>query len=307
MSMIRSLWQNSSVFFLFVSLTFLMGCGGGGSGDSDTSSLNGTISGTATKGQVADAVMTAFSVNMDGTKGDQIGTGQTDAQGNFNLPVSEYSGPVLIEMTGGHYIDEATGQEMDVLPGTVVTCTIPFMELDSTIDGIQITPLTSMAQQMAANLSGGMTEPNISESHQAVGDFFGVNDILFTPPMDATFSGSGNGADLDMMNYGMSLAAMSQYASMQGVTNSSDFINDMMNDAADGRMDGMMGPSQIMMGGGGMMGGGISIMPSDAGTMGLAAAMTEFINSPMNQSGVTFQDMQTLINKLKGSDGTFFP
>ena len=71
----------------------------------------------------------------------------------------------------------------------------------------------------------------------------------------------------------------------------------------------MMGASQIMMGGmgGGMMGGGNSIMPPDAGTMGLAAAMTEFINSPMNQSGVTIQDMQTLINKLEGSDGTILP
>ena len=80
-----------------------MGCGGGGSGTSETSSpttssLNGTVSGTATKGPVADAVVTAFSINMDGTKGDRIGTGQTDAQGDFDMPVSDYSGPVLIEM-----------------------------------------------------------------------------------------------------------------------------------------------------------------------------------------------------------------
>lgn len=74
-------------------------------------------------------------------------------------------------------------------------------------------------------------------------------------------------------------------------------------------MDGMMGASQIMMAGmgGGMMGGGNVIMPPDAGTMGLAAAMMEFINSPMNQSGVTFEDMQTLIDKLEGSDGTILP
>ena len=84
---------------------------------------------------------------------------------------------------------------------------------------------------------------------------------------------------------------MSQYADMQGVINSSDFINNMMDDASDGHMDGMMGASQVMMGGG-MMGGGNSIMPPDAGTMGLADAMIEFVNSPMNQSGATFQDMQ---------------
>ncbi len=56
-----------------------------------------------------------------------------------------------------------------------------------------------------------------------------------------------------------------------------------------------------------MMGGGNVKMPPDAGTMGLADAMIEFVNSPMNQSGATFQDMQPLIDKLKGSDGTIVP
>ena len=114
---------------------------------------------------------------------------------------------------------------MDMLPGTVMTCTIPFMESGSAIGGIQITPLTSIANQMATNMFGGMTESNVTESHQAVGDFFDVTDILYTAPMDATLNGSGSTVDLDMMNYGMSLAAMPEYASMQGVTNSSDFIN----------------------------------------------------------------------------------
>jgi hypothetical protein len=35
--------------------------------------------------------------------------------------------------------------------------------------------------------------------------------------------------------------------------------------------------------------------------------MPEFIDSPMNQSGVTLQDMQTLIDHLEGSDGTILP
>ena len=286
-----------------------MGCGsGGGGGDSDTSSLNGSISGTATKGPVADAVVTAFAVNMDGTKGHQIGAGHTNMQGVFNMPVSDYSGPVLIEMTGGHYTDEATGQEMDVLPGTVMTCAIPFMGAGSAMEGIQITPLTSMAQQMAANMHGGMTESNIAQSRQALEDFFDVMDILHTSPMDPTFNGSGNGADPDMINYGMTLAAMSQYASMQGVANSSGFIDNMMDDASDGHMNGMMGPSQIMMGGhDGMMEGHNSLMPSDAATMGLADAMREFIHSPMNQSGITLEDMQPLIEKLEDSDGALFP
>lgn len=116
MSTKRVLLRNLSVFFSIVTLTLLVGCDHNGdhNDDSNTSSLNRIISGTATKGPVADAVVTAFSVNMGGTKGNPIGTGQTDEQGDFSMPVNDYSGPVLIEMTGGHYIDEATGQEMDI-------------------------------------------------------------------------------------------------------------------------------------------------------------------------------------------------
>jgi hypothetical protein len=56
------------------------------------------------------------------------------------------------------------------------------------------------------------------------------------------------------------------------------------------------------MGGmGGMMGG--TMMQPDAGTSGLATAMTSFMLSAQNRSGVTMQDMQPLIDKLDASDG----
>jgi len=45
------------------------------------------------------------------------------------------------------------------------------------------------------------------------------------------------------------------------------------------------------------------MMPADAGTRGLADATAQFINSPMNRSGLTMQDMQNLISKLTASNG----
>jgi hypothetical protein len=54
--------------------------------------------------------------------------------------------------------------------------------------------------------------------------------------------------------------------------------------------------------GGGMMGGGM--MSTTAGTTGLATAMSTFVGSPMNASGVTASDMQGLIDKLAASNGT---
>jgi hypothetical protein len=290
-------WQVSIIFFI----TLLAGCGGGGEdGGGSTPTANGSISGTAIKGPVTKATVMAFSIRADGTKGVRLDTAQTDGQGNFSVSVSDHSGPVLMEMTEGHYRDEATGNDMNMFQGDRMTCAIPFMSSNSVMSGIHITPLTSMAQRIAQNMAGGMNETTVTEANSAVGQYFDVNDILHTPPMDPLVDGSGAGANQYMRNYGMIIAAMSQYANMVGMPHSSGMVTSLMNDASDGIMDGMMGGTAIMMGGG-MMGG--MMMPHDAGTQGLANVMMDFIQSPMNRSNVTLQEMDALINKLNSSNG----
>lgn len=168
-----------------------------------------------------------------------------------------------------------------------------------------MTPLTSMAQMMAQNMTGSMTIQNITAANNAISQYFNIDDILHTPPMNTAVNGSGFGASQYMKNYGMTIAAMSKYANMIEMTVSSGIVTAMMNDASDGYMNGMMGTSEIMMGGG-MMGGGMmggTMMSPDAGTSGLAAAMMQFIQSPMNKSGVTVEEMMVLIFKLDTSSG----
>ncbi|MCL5022427.1 MAG: hypothetical protein M1497_03510 [Nitrospirae bacterium] len=328
-------------------LIVVAGCGGGGNGSAvvegggSTPGVSGTVSGTAVKGPVANGTVTAFSINPNGTMGGQIGTGMTDAQGRFSVQVGDYSGPMMLRMTGGSYMDEATGISMNMGQNDSLTSVIPFMTAGSMMSGIQMTPLTSMAQNMAQFMAGGMTTTNIMSANNAIAQYFSVNDILSTPPMNPLLQNAGQGADQNMKNYGMTIAAMSQYADTMGMADSSNMVSAMMNDVADGHMDGMMGSTGIEMGGGmmggttpgggmnggtpgggmmdgttpggGMMGvskaagavtGGGGLLPADAGTTGLAAAMMKFIQSPMNKSGVTVQDMGALIDKLNASNGT---
>jgi hypothetical protein len=131
-----------------------------------------------------------------------------------------------------------------------------------------------------------------------------VGDVLHTMPMDPATSGSGASATQDQRNCGIAIAAMSQYAAAAGIS-SSAFVTAMMSDASDGMMNGRMGGTQITMGGmmgpGGMGSGGM--MQSNAGTTGLATAMTDFMSSPMNHSGLTAADMNMLIQKLSASSG----
>ncbi len=298
------------VFILAISAAFLFSvtvCGGGGGSSFipivPSGGTGAKVSGTAVKGPVSGGTVAAFGIS-NGARGNQLASAITDGQGNFSMTIGNYSGPLMLQMTGGRYTDEATGSSMTMGTNDLMTSLVPTISSGATLTGIQITPLTSMAQTMAADMAGGMTTTNVNSANDAVGGFFLVNDILHTPPMDPAVQNSGAAATQDMKNYGMAIAAMSESAKNLGMTHSSGMVTLMMNDASDGVMNGMMHGAPISMSGmGGMMGGGN--MASNAGTSGLGSAMATFVtNTVVNRSGVTQGDMQTLINKLNASDGT---
>ena len=147
---------------------------------------------------------------------------------------------------------------------------------------------------------------DITAANAAVGNYYMVHDILHTQPINPLVPGSAAGATRDMMNYGITLAAMSQYARGAGMASSSSFVTAMMNDASDGLIDGKAAGTPVTMGaGGGMMNGGAmggGMMPPDAGGAGLTTAMRDFMNSGLNRSGLSAADMTALMQQLR--DGT---
>jgi hypothetical protein len=292
---------------LIGSMSLFFGCGGGGSSSvttpgehGGTTGTTGIISGTAVKGPINGGAVTVFTVT-NGSMGTQLASGTTDSRGNYNISIGDYAGPVMLQMSGGTYVDEATGATVSMAPGDVMTAVMTTLSSGTSVTGVQITPLTSMAQAMAHNMAGGMTDANVTAANTAIGNYFIVSDILHTAPMNPLAPGAGTGATQDMRNYGMAIAAMTQYAKNIGMTSSSGIVTSMMNDASDGVMNGMMGNTQIAMGGGMMSGG--TMMLSTAGTTGLTTAMTQFIGSAMNQSGLTLSDMQALMDHLGSLNG----
>ena len=263
--------------------------------------VNGAISGMVFNGPMSKAMVKAFAIN-NGAMGAQIASVATDGQGNFNLPLRSYTGPVMLHMSGGVYTDESKGTTMTMGTSDVMTAVLPTVASGANVTGIAVTPVTSMAQTRAAELSGGMTDTNIAAANSAMGSYFTVSDILHVQPMNPLVTGSGTGATQDARNYGLTIAAMSQYANTFGITVSSTFVTAMMSDASDGVMNGKMGSTQISMTMGGMM--GMGSMASTAGTSGLATAMTAFLSpGTTNTSGLTAADMNALILKLTNSNG----
>jgi len=265
----------------------------------------GMMSGTAFMGAMHSGTVTAYAVS-GGAMGVPLDSATLDPAGDFTLALGAYSGTVMLEVTGGSFMDPATGTTMTMGTGDILRSCVASFDPAATTTGVRITPLTSMAQAMAQGMVGGMTAANVGTANADVGSYFMVDDILGTMPMDPTVAGSTGAATVASRNYGMTIAAMSQYAHTVGMTGpSSAMVTAMADDASDGVMNGMMGSTPITMTGmgGGMMGGG-GMMSTTAGTTGLATAMSTFAGSSMNRSGVTATDMQNLVDKLAASTGT---
>jgi len=296
-----SICQHSRIPLLSaIAMTLLIATACGGGGGIDVGSGGTGISGSVVKGPAANATVVAYAVSA-GQPGTQIGSAATDANGNFTMTLASYNGPVMIQASAGTFRDEATGALMTMASGDVMTAVLPSVAAGTTIGGIQVTPVTSMAQTRAQQMTGGMTESNVAAANAAMGNYFSVGDILHVQPMNPLVPGSGSAASPDARNYGITLAAMSQYAKSLNMANTSALVTSMMSDASDGMMDGRKGASSISMSMGGMM--GTSMMAPTAGTSGLATAMTNFVMSPANMSGLTATDVAPLVQKVSSSSG----
>jgi len=272
-------------------------CGGGGDGVG--SGGTGIISGAVVKGPAANATVSAYALTS-GQAGAALGSATTDASGNFTLPIGAYSGALMLQASAGTFRDEASGALMTMPSGDVMTAVLPS---GASVSGVQVTPVTSMAQTRAQQMAGGMTDVNIAAANAALGTYFSIRDILHVAPINPLVAGSAARADTDSRNYGMTLAAMSQYARSLDVANTAALVTSMMSDASDGRMDGKRGPVPISMQMGGMTGS--AMMAATAGTSGLAKGMADFVSSPVNVSGLTTTDVAPLVQKLSGSNGQF--
>ncbi|HXE97731.1 MAG TPA: hypothetical protein VN642_15100, partial [Dongiaceae bacterium] len=102
-----------SIFTTAVLLTMMLlyGCGGGGGSSSTHPEGSVTISGVAAMGPISGGDVKVYAVK-DGKIDTSavLGTGKTAADGSYTITLdSAPTGPVIVEVTGGTYTDEASG------------------------------------------------------------------------------------------------------------------------------------------------------------------------------------------------------
>lgn len=295
-----------------LSMFLLSGCGAGGGGGTDpvpptpTPAAPATIvAGSVVDGFVAGATVQAYRINVNGTRGAAVGgSAVTGADGSYSLNLGTYTGPVMLETTGGNYVDWATGAAIalgvadklsavisSVVPGTPVTA--------------MITPLTAMAAQRALQdiaINGTTVAAAIDTANADVGAYFGGFDILADKPINPTLAGSAGGVSQNSIDYGMILAGISRNASNKGLQPFS-LVSAMITDAADGAFDGKQGATQLTVAT--TAGGTANLAAADAkGDLG--AAITQFQTSIKNTSGGTVTPAITANLASATNPGTVF-
>ncbi|GAC1465865.1 MAG: hypothetical protein PVSMB11_01240 [Desulfuromonadaceae bacterium] len=197
-----------SVAFALAIMT-LLGCGGGGGGTAAPGNSQPiTISGVAAKGPINGGNIKVYDVkNGKVDFGTVLGSGNTamDGSGGYSVTLnSAPAGPVVVEVSGGSYTDEASGTP-------AVALNIPLRAVVSSVaDGakIAVTPMTNLAFEQVDGI-GAYTTVEIDDANTQIGAFFGIKDIIKSLPFDPTQPVPA-GAIADQIKYAGILGVYSQ-------------------------------------------------------------------------------------------------
>lgn len=178
----------------------------------------GVIDGTVTDAVIIGGTLRVYAFD-NGVQGNLIAETITDNKGDFVLNgFTSIDRPVVIEVTGGRYTEEASGVSVNLIPGQVLRAYL-FYEQGSDIT-VQVTSFTHLATCLAdSKIRQGVNVNNaITESTSVFSGLIGV-DILGTKPYDITDPNNANFEVTDNLRYGAVLAAISSYTAEVSVTN----------------------------------------------------------------------------------------
>lgn len=167
----------------------IVGCGSG------SNSGDGTpVTGTVMFGPVSGATVSAFPISPTTGAADTsmgpLATATTDANGNYSLNIGGNSSTVVLQATGGTYVEEhtgntvaATGQTissvLNVTPGsTAISAITPFT--DAAAQQVQTTVTASNAAGTSASQPVDVSK-TVTNTNYAMSNAIGITDIQVPP------------------------------------------------------------------------------------------------------------------------------
>jgi len=210
----------TTAIMLLVIVWFAPGCGGSGSSSSGPiSSSTVTVNGVANLGVVRGGVVKAYRLD-GGSKGALLDSyAATDIYGQYQLNITNYQGPMLLELTpdannAAQFLDEYTGT-MQVLTSTV-RAVVPAPSADQYANITALTEVATLAALQKLAVTGTDPAQGVMEALAQVGTaFLGGNDPLTLRPDDVSQNSS---IDAYSSHYASVLAGFSGLAANNKVT-----------------------------------------------------------------------------------------
>lgn len=200
--------------YIFLILTLaLSACGGAGSGGTPPPVPTGGVSGTTFDGLIVDGTVTVYDFST-GVKGKLLGQNKSDSAGLYSISLQVESRPVLVEVTGGYYTEEASSTQIALNSSHKLTALVNY------VTGSQIkvaaTTYTHLASGLAAYKinQGSPINSAINEANQRISNVVGFN-IITTTPIQIT----------DIKNLTLAVTPEIKYGFLAGAISMWTYIN----------------------------------------------------------------------------------
>ena len=303
---------------LLISLVFLTACGGGaGSGSSPTGSTIpiGVISGTSFDGLIIGGTVSVYDFTT-GAKGALLGQTTSDGNGLYSLSLQVESRPVLVEITGGYYIEEAGvggfGTQVSLSNGQKLTA------LANYTTGLPLKVAVTTYSHLAAGLSafqiskGTAVATAINNANTRASNLAGVN-ILTTTPKEITDVSNASATLTPELKYGFLAGAISMWtlnntpstaAPRTPPYTSIDFAQLLYQDiAADGLLDGIGLDSA---GAAAQLSFGTTPLGVNVYRKGLGVSLVQMAAHPNNKTGIDAPHVLSFAQNYVGNTDAMF-
>ena len=283
--------------FLLFSLLLISGCGGGsGAGGVTGSTIPvGGVSGVSFDGLILAGTVSVYDFTT-GSKGALLGQATTDGQGLYSLSLQVEARPVLIEVTGGYYVEEAganANAHISLSANQRLTAVANYVTGSSL--KVAVTTYSHLAAGLAAyQISQGTAVPTaINNANTRISGLVGAN-ILTTTPKEVTDVANASAYLTPELQYGFLAGAISMWtynntpgtaSARQPPYTSIDFAQTLYQDiSADGVLDGVGIDST---GAKAQLSFGTTPLSTDVYRMGIGANIVVMAGNPNNQTGLT--------------------
>ncbi len=269
------------------------------------------LSGFAVDGAITGGTVRVFQYT-DGRKGALLGQAVTDEHGFYAINLQAPDQPVLIEVSGGSYIEQASGASVPLQEGQSLRA-IALYDSGKPLTSM-VTPLTHVAVGLAEyRIAHGVDAAQaVRESLAEVTKAFGV-DVAGVRPREIS-DGSAVTATADENNYGFLLAAISSWTKWAGEQNGDPAqstyttigLGQILYDdiVADGVLDGVgkdkggAAPMNLAV--------GVVSLDRDVYRISFAQHLLAMANSARNATGLNADDFRDSAIALAGTANPLF-